>query len=504
MSVAVLMRFPHGQYQATPWDAATNSQTSEWPPSPWRLVRALLSVWHTRHPEINGADVESVLFQLSGPPVYWMPPTGPGHTRHYLPKAEQRTGLNLTELTLAPFLSVDPHAELVIAWPSTELTERQRTTLEKLVGSLPYLGRAESVVDARVLDAVPEPPPTWENWLPNEMGTQRLMCPTLTATREELEISPTQMRKGRRLIPEGSRWVTYEAVLGARETPTHEAHGARTIRAMHWRLESKGPFREQYGILATERLRQAALSVLGHPNNSGRDSHNSLGEQARKHDRYLLSGHVEEKQPEQHQHAHWLWDSDNGIIHDLYLWIPDPGGLSERTALDILRSRTTQELVPPRSYKDERGQMTLRLGDWSPHGFVESQLFLVSYGGPEVLTNLRLFPQHPTKRWRSVTPHVLNRRGKRHQSIESLAREDVEAELRYRSGDEIPMLLSCTLRREPEGRRHPLFRTYRWHEDMGKQRRSVLLDLEFESPIQGPLLLGGLSHFGFGRYEPAE
>ena len=41
------IRFPAGRYHATPWGHHVNEGLIEWPPSPWRLLRALLSVGYT-------------------------------------------------------------------------------------------------------------------------------------------------------------------------------------------------------------------------------------------------------------------------------------------------------------------------------------------------------------------------------------------------------------------------------------------------------------------------
>jgi CRISPR-associated protein Csb2 len=42
------LRFPGGRYHATPWGTHVNEGQIEWPPSPWRLARALLAVGFTR------------------------------------------------------------------------------------------------------------------------------------------------------------------------------------------------------------------------------------------------------------------------------------------------------------------------------------------------------------------------------------------------------------------------------------------------------------------------
>ena len=46
------------------------------------------------------------------------------------------------------------------------------------------------------------------------------------------------------------------------------------------------------------------------------------------------------------------------------------------------------------------------------------------------------------------------------------------------------------------------FRRYRLTEHMDKSRPGLGLRLEFAEEIQGPLLLGQLSHFGYGIFEP--
>jgi CRISPR-associated protein Csb2 len=46
------------------------------------------------------------------------------------------------------------------------------------------------------------------------------------------------------------------------------------------------------------------------------------------------------------------------------------------------------------------------------------------------------------------------------------------------------------------------FRRYRMAEHLGQSRRGLGLRLEFDEPVRGPLLLGQLSHFGFGHFVP--
>ncbi len=106
MRTTLAIRFPLGRYHANPWDRAVNEGASEWPPSPWRLLRALVATWHTRWPDLPAPVLDGLLDSLADPPSYYTPATLPGHTRHYLPGLDHQKGeTGRTDLTLDPFLS---------------------------------------------------------------------------------------------------------------------------------------------------------------------------------------------------------------------------------------------------------------------------------------------------------------------------------------------------------------------------------------------------------------
>ena len=44
----VALRFVTGKYHANGWDHALKDVVIEWPTSPCRLLRAMISIWHTR------------------------------------------------------------------------------------------------------------------------------------------------------------------------------------------------------------------------------------------------------------------------------------------------------------------------------------------------------------------------------------------------------------------------------------------------------------------------
>ena len=44
--------FPAGRYHSTPWGRNINEGVPEWPPSPYRLARALIDVWKRKLPDL--------------------------------------------------------------------------------------------------------------------------------------------------------------------------------------------------------------------------------------------------------------------------------------------------------------------------------------------------------------------------------------------------------------------------------------------------------------------
>lgn len=164
----LIFRFPAGRYHATPWGSHVNEGAVEWPPSPWRLLRAFLSVGFTKlhwEKDVPGAG-QQLIYTLAGVlPVYRLPRTDGGHCRHFMPirkgKGETRTKIFDT------FYRLDPKDELLVHYP-VNLEEEQKTLLKNLLAHLNYLGRAESWVEARLLSedvvvddawCIPDQPP---------------------------------------------------------------------------------------------------------------------------------------------------------------------------------------------------------------------------------------------------------------------------------------------------------------------------------------------------------
>ncbi|XYH98812.1 type I-U CRISPR-associated protein Csb2 [Sorangium sp. So ce1128] len=147
------IRFLAGSYHATPWGRHVNEGDIEWPPSPWRLCRALLATgfarlgWTAVPPEGR-----SLIERLAAsPPIYHLPPVSTGHTRHYMPLYKNVTAKVLDAFA---FVGRGESAVLGITW-EVEPTAVERALFEALAARLSYLGRTESSVAAEVTDILP-------------------------------------------------------------------------------------------------------------------------------------------------------------------------------------------------------------------------------------------------------------------------------------------------------------------------------------------------------------
>ncbi|MDR0967044.1 MAG: type I-U CRISPR-associated protein Cas5/Cas6 [Myxococcales bacterium] len=150
--ICLEFRFPAGRYHATPWGRHVNEGALEWPPSPWRLCRAFLAAGFNRlgwsASDALPDDARSLMLKLvDAPPDYELPRANSAHTRHYFPSPKLNE--NPTKV-LDTFVHVGRDREddvLRAFWP-VDLDDAERSLLEALLAQLPYLGRAESWVEA--------------------------------------------------------------------------------------------------------------------------------------------------------------------------------------------------------------------------------------------------------------------------------------------------------------------------------------------------------------------
>ncbi len=484
MTVATTLafRFPLGRYHANPWDRAVNEGASEWPPSPWRILRALVATWYTRWPDLPSGEIDKLLDVLADPPSYKTPPARTGHTRHYLPDLNHRKAeTGNTDLTLDPFLTLDRNAELRVRWDAG-LPAGQRATLAKLAELIPYLGRSESACHARLMgpeEEGQEPDDTW--WRPGTAGGSartRLLAPQRPLDRSVLEATTGGIRKQRRTVPPGTRWVSYVTGASAPEATTPPPRGRHRERqvqpptAIRFAVLGRAPVQLTHGILLADEAHRVAGKLLEKapiPDGRRKEIMGTGGALSR------------------HRHAHWIPAGKPGEpaagVRSLIVYVPNglrPAEIGATISLGTLSGRRGGE------------------DGYEVRGFPVVRLLFQAAGQVEDVAP-ELCARPPARRWRSVTPYLpVRHRHPNRETLEEFFAADVAVELRNR---DLPAPVSVTPA-EPVAGRVTQFRRYRMNERLARSRAGTGLVLEFESPVAGPLLLGQLSHFGFGIFAP--
>jgi CRISPR-associated protein Csb2 len=469
MSTSLAVAFPWGRYHATPWGRHVNEAAIEWPPSPWRLLRALYATWRSRAPHLEERTVHRLLDALAAPPVFVLPEFVEAHTRHYLPPADFPRSKR--DKAFDAFVAFDPATEVVVTWPF-DLDPPEREALGELASLLPYLGRAESICQARLLHG---PPPDGTRYAPvdaehtegGEAPLVELLAPDQPLDVAALTASTTRVRGARRLDPPATHRLLYARPMPAGQLlgPHRRHRSAAGDVPDGVRLSVAGPalpsLRAAVGI--ADALRMACMSWFGQLSNGDASA--------------ILAGKDAAGTPlVGHGHAHYLALDQDGdrLVDHLVIWVPAGLGPAELRAVDQLHTRPltaayARDLRPVRLAVEAIGKIA------------------------EVAGNL----VGPSRRWVSHTPFAPPRHRKKRQTWEAFAEAEVRRELRLRG---LPDPIAIT--HLPHD--WLSFRRHRLRERLEDARHASGLEVVFEASVHGPLALGALSHYGLGLFLPLE
>lgn len=484
------MRFPGGRYHATPWDHHVNEGVAEWPPSPWRLLRALTSALHTRPHRADPALARGALAKLAAAPSFTLPPASVGHTRHYL--SQNKVSRSEASMVFDTFVAVDRDAEVVVHWPC-ELSEGERGALSALIAEVSYLGRAEAWADLRLLDPAEQTPAP--NCDPSNGAaapgatTVRVLCAAEGFDVADLERSTAELQKEGWSDPPGTRWVFYrrpaEALLSRRvPTTTH----ARRPTVAEFALEvGPGSVLPLFvdAVRVGDQFRRAVMSYFrGRPDRPPP----------------VFSGRGDGDAPrvDQHLHAHYIADArehgargqrEHHRVTHVVVWAPEGFGEAEQAALRHVRYLS----LPWRRDRSEERAAGKRDGDIG--------VVLTGFGDlDDMAKTSALFRE--SRRWRSRTPFVLPRHPKAHRDG---ADEQLRRELSLRAFAPCVRASPVEEVRLVHGGRPTRWSEFRrWREGDRMTTGSTGFEIEFEAPVRGPVLLGYGSHYGLGQFEAVD
>jgi len=520
----VKLRFPGGRYHATPWGHHVNEGLIEWPPSPWRLLRAFIACGFSSQgwsevPPVARRLIDKLAAAL---PLYHLPAASAAHSRHFMPVGVLAKGREQTTLVFDTWANVGS-GELLIRWPC-ELDADEVDLLVKLAAALGYLGRSESWVEAQLTD---DHPAEW-NVVPCQEGEHRgpgweqvsLMAAISPDDYGTWQIQQAETARSPYPLPEGKKKPTAKLLKDreraiapyppdllsclTKDTAWWKSHGwsqpPGSQRVLYWRRSDA----LQVGVPVTpRRIESPGIECMLLAVSSPRGNKSALPHvhrtvpQAEHLRRALICRAANGKRihcpsllgkdrngplDDRHAHAHFIpldLDGDKHLDHILIYAAGKLCGTAQRAIRTLKRT-------------------------WTKGGAGDLQLALVASGELNDLRRMEPFaksfgsiigPRDGARVWESVTPFVLPRflKSKGKDTLEG----QVQAELASRGlppADQVEWNAELTkelrhfVRRRVHGGVPP------------KVDAGYSLRLHFAEPVRGPILLGYASHYGLGLF----
>lgn len=482
--IAVQLEFLAGQFHSKPWDRGTTEGEVEWPPSPWRMLRAITAGWYRNGAADRDAFLR-VIDALAEPPTYYLPRATAGHSRHYVPVGGVKDGKPEKALILDSFIALERGKESLatayVAWPRATLAPGEQTLLERACVAIGYLGRAESWCSMTVVDA----PEEGEGLALVDLASlgedtgpiaRRLAAgPDLRGAGLLRSLSETtgEMCRVRRLVPLGTAWVEYrlpEDYLLVREQ--YEAHerqeavlGPTILRFTLERTASSVLPSITQAVSIAEVMRHAAMARYSRTNGVSATTR--------------LAGKNDEGSGKREGHDHPFYlptDSlGSGRVDRIDVWFPQGCTHAEYRAVASI------EVLKDRFAFDGELALTFLGSVEPPRGCV----------------------------WTTATPLVLDRFPKVRGTNGSQHLVDAPAE-QIRAMIERRFEEPCAVEAWPQSETVPRRGAHGMRLDAFRRARHgerathpiVGATLRFDREVQGPIVVGRLAHFGLGRFVP--
>ncbi|MFA5028416.1 MAG: type I-U CRISPR-associated protein Csb2 [Candidatus Methylomirabilota bacterium] len=488
--LAIQLQFLAGRYHATPWGRNVNEGAVEWPPSPYRLARALVDICRRRRPEWPDERLEAALVPLAAPVAFQLPAATAAHVRSFL----SSNTLDPTEKQkiVDAFVVLDPQSSVVAAF-DCEPDPTVRGDLAALLDEMSYLGRCESWVSARIVpmagrdgvNCLPAPAAsggpitnrvpvacvrlpedyvdTTSSRVPGKRRASKTGAVRPMSWVGALSLSTTDLLDQGWSVPPAQRIVDYllpEATF-APPCEVRQAQRSPQVSVARYALHSTVLPRTVETVPFAERIRVHLMGIHRRvvrgdlaavsPRFSGKDR---LGRPA--------TGHA-------HAFILPLDEDGDGRIDHLEVRVGTPFEQSELEALDRLRSV------------------------WQSDGRPDVELVLIG------LT--RTPSARVSKTWASATPFVTSRHYRRGRGA---YREWIGMEIRRECEIHgLPAPAQIQWVDHASGRGHAL----RWAEFVRSRKGKPPLRghgciLTFSEPARGPFALGALCHYGLGLFMP--
>jgi CRISPR-associated protein Csb2 len=206
-----------GRYHAHVWgDSQFAMSGPEWPPSPWRLLRAVASAWFETRPVPSTIAERDALIEKLGccpAPEMWLPTTAFRELRYYQ-RLEHKRALH------HDLFAVPAGGRFYFVF-DVALSDEERGLLDQLLRRLQYLGRAESRTGLRLPDDLTSPPRGFFSVVPRDRaGTGGWSpCRVLCASKER-KFSASDLWTSRN-VATGKKSKKIETAMDSLGAPVH-------------------------------------------------------------------------------------------------------------------------------------------------------------------------------------------------------------------------------------------------------------------------------------------
>jgi CRISPR-associated protein Csb2 len=477
--ICLRVDFLAGKFHANPWDQGANGEETEWPPSPWRILRAIVAGWERSGLSDHDALLR-VLDVLAEPPSFDLPIASAGHTRHCVSLGTMRKGEPKGTLMLDSFVALERGREhgthAFVIWPHGALEAGERCLLERCCSAIRDFGRVESWCEVSLVDEISSAPGRYRVDLASRdsasgptvrrlgVGSSLRGAGLLRSLRELSGDS----RRARRAMPQGAAWVEYRLPLdfGWASEQALQRDVRQTVfppTVLRFAIDAEDgvlpPITD--AVTVAEKMRQAAIkrysAATGAPVSRRLAGKNEDGGERRGHD---------------HPFFLPLDLQDRGVVDGLDVWLPD--GCTH----------------------DEFRALTSIAEIWD--NVILEGTFPVTYLGQVERTT--------GTHWTTVTPVILDRFPKRRGPGGSVAvdapEEQLQRALERRGLPAASIEIWTPHRTIPHrlgGQTHlDAFRRAR----IGERTAYPVIGatMSFDQPVVGPIVLGRLAHFGLGRF----
>lgn len=229
--IAIKIKFESNRYNATPWGNNVNENIPEWPPSIYRLYRAMIDSWKRRYeyPEEKIVKLFTTLTEYN--PCYKIPEYTSSYIVSYM---DTKTNLDLADnesaLIYNPFIYVTDYLYIVY---NVDLDNESKTILNQLLSGINFLGRSESWVTISLTDQDIEC-----NLIPSKMGDFYVPVATRVDNKWLSNMVKLTSDTAKSNLPETMKIVRYEFIRTINKKQHMNSSNKTQIKSVLYELTS--------------------------------------------------------------------------------------------------------------------------------------------------------------------------------------------------------------------------------------------------------------------------